>query len=377
MNNTQVNQGDVIEDGTPIGQVSDVNSPGVVHLHFEVGIVYDRINPYRFDPHDWIRLMRQWGYPEGAQNGFFTALSTIQFPTVCICPPRWPEQPARQGRRTDPLVVDLAGNGIQTVGLSAGIYFDYDGDGFAELTGWVAPGNGFLMLDRNDNNSLDTGLELFGDSTLLPNGMRAANGFQALAAHDYNGDGKIDANDPIWSQLRIWQVTSVDADSGDQHAMGSIISLDELGITAIYVDSAISNKTDESGNIEIRSGHFEWADGSAGAIAEYSLQRDTSNTFPTEYLEVPSEIGVLPDVTGFGNVHTLHQAMVRDSSGQLKALVEAFASETSPATRATILDQIIFKWTGADSVAPNARGPFMDGRKLVALENLYGQSRES
>ncbi len=31
-----------------------------------------------------------------------------------------------------------------------------------------------------------------------------------LAQYDSNGDGKIDANDPIWSQLKVWQYDRVD-----------------------------------------------------------------------------------------------------------------------------------------------------------------------
>src|SRR5690606_38981086 len=52
-------------------------------------------------------------------------------------------------------------NGIQTVGLDAGLHFDHDGDGFKEASGWVAVGDGMLMLDRNGNGYLDTGAELF------------------------------------------------------------------------------------------------------------------------------------------------------------------------------------------------------------------------
>jgi hypothetical protein len=35
-------------------------------------------------------------------------------------------------------------------------------------------------------------------------GGSGAQGFAALAAYDSNGDGVIDANDPIYSQLRLW-----------------------------------------------------------------------------------------------------------------------------------------------------------------------------
>jgi len=36
---------------------------------------------------------------------------------------------------------------------------------------------------------------------------------------------------------------------------------------------------------------------------------------------------------------------------------------------------MIFKWTGADTVSAECRGPFMDGREVVALEKFYGESR--
>ena len=112
-------------------------------------------------------------------------------------------------QRGDPLVLDLDGNGIQTVGTSSCMHFDGDDNGFKEATGWVAPGDGMLMLDMNGNGRLDSGKELFGDFTILPNGVEAGTGFQALAYYDANGDGKIDTNDPIWSQLRVWQYNDV------------------------------------------------------------------------------------------------------------------------------------------------------------------------
>ncbi|MFC1835193.1 hypothetical protein ACFL2Q_10725, partial [Thermodesulfobacteriota bacterium] len=36
-------------------------------------------------------------------------------------------------------------------------------------------------------------------------GKTASDGFEALAHYDSNEDGMIDANDPIWSELGVWQ----------------------------------------------------------------------------------------------------------------------------------------------------------------------------
>lgn len=67
-------------------------------------------------------------------------------------------------RRLDPLVLDLDGNGIQTVGTSSGMHFDGDHNGFKEATGWAAPGDGMLMLDMNGNGRLDDGRRLTANS---------------------------------------------------------------------------------------------------------------------------------------------------------------------------------------------------------------------
>jgi hypothetical protein len=101
------------------------------------------------------------------------------------------------------LVLDLDGDGVETTSLNGGSYFDHDANGFAEQTGWVSSDDGLLVFDRNNDGIINDGKELFGDQTILKSGTRAANGFQALAEWDDNLDGKIDANDSIWSNLRV------------------------------------------------------------------------------------------------------------------------------------------------------------------------------
>ena len=106
---------------------------------------------------------------------------------------RWPR---------DPIILDLDGDGLETVGLNANIYFDHDGDGVLTKTGWVGKDDALLVWDRNANGRIDTGAELFGDFTPLPNGTLAPNGFAALAALDSNGDdtylfGRSDGQDTV------------------------------------------------------------------------------------------------------------------------------------------------------------------------------------
>lgn len=67
--------------------------------------------------------------------------------------------------RRAPLTLDLDGDGIETVPPNATnpILFDHDGDGVKSGTGWIKPDDGFLVLDRNGNGTIDDGTELFGD----------------------------------------------------------------------------------------------------------------------------------------------------------------------------------------------------------------------
>jgi hypothetical protein len=116
----------------------------------------------------------------------------------------------RWTRPRDPIILDLDGDGLETVGVASNIYFDFDADGVLTRTGWVNKDDALLVWDRNGNGRIDTGAELFGDFTPLPNGTLAPNGFAALAALDSNGDGVIDASDPAFAELKLWRDTSQD-----------------------------------------------------------------------------------------------------------------------------------------------------------------------
>lgn len=130
--------------------------------------------------------------------------------------------------RRDPLTLDLDGDGLETVGVAAGVLFDHDGDGVRSGTGWVSGDDGLLVLDRNGNGQIDNGRELFGDSTPLAGGGTALDGFAALAQEDTNADGRVDSLDANWSNLRVWRDLNQDGVSQS----GELFTLGSLGITA-------------------------------------------------------------------------------------------------------------------------------------------------
>lgn len=82
--------------------------------------------------------------------------------------------------------MDGSDGGIETAGVFDGANFDQNGDGSAQLSGWVDSDDGFLVFDRNGDAIISDPTELFGDQTILRNGSTAANGFEAPADFDGN-----------------------------------------------------------------------------------------------------------------------------------------------------------------------------------------------
>lgn len=116
-------------------------------------------------------------------------------------------------RPTDPLVIDLDGDGVELISrANANAYFDLDGDGFAEQTGWVKPDDGLLAVDRNGNGAIDDISELFGSAT--------QSGFDALRAFDTNNDGKVNSQDSGFGTLKTWRDLNGDgiSDAGELQA---------------------------------------------------------------------------------------------------------------------------------------------------------------
>ena len=256
-----------------------------------------------------------------------------------------------RGERWDtPIILDLDGDGVETTGVKAGAYFDHAGDGFAEQTGWVGADDGLLVYDRNGNGTIDSGAELFGNNTMLANGSKAANGFEALKELDSNHDGKIDAQDAAFASLRVWK----DADGDGYTSDGELLTLAEAGVQSINTGYSNSTLVDVNGNAHKQTGSYTTINGQTNSATDVWFKTDAMHTIANEWLDVPDDIAALPDLKGYGQVYDLHQAMVRDTSGQLKDLVSQFANATTAAERKELTQQIIYKWAGVDTLYGDA-----------------------
>ena len=275
-----------------------------------------------------------------------------------------------------PIALDLNNDGITTTALTDGAYFDHDGNGFAEQTGWVNPDDGILVRDLDGNGTIDTGRELFGSETILANGQKAANGYAALAELDTNHDGQIDVQDAAYSTLKVWKDTDGDGYSSD----GELLTLAEAGVQSIATGYTSVNQTDANGNITQQTSTFTKTDGSTGATADIWFQTDKTYTIATDWIEETDIVAALPDLEGYGNVRDLHQAILRDSTGHLQDLVQQFIAETDPAARHALTTQLIYAWVGVENIDPASRAARIiygnvigDARKLATLEAILGE----
>ncbi|WP_370386138.1 hypothetical protein ABW387_17165 [Snodgrassella alvi] len=265
-----------------------------------------------------------------------------------------------------PIIIDMNGDGVKTIAQGKHTYFDHDGNGFAENTGWVDSNDALLVLDRNQNGLIDDGKELFGSNTLLSSGKKAQNGFEALAEFDENRDGVIDAADSVWSRLQLWQ----DKNQNGLVDEGELLSLSNTQITAIGLNYLKGDKKDENGHEHRETSQVTWADGHQTDATDVWFKVDKGDTFNTDNLAIDKDIAKLPYIQGFGNVSDLHTAMQKDAV--LKEMVKAYLTADTK-TRESLLNNLIYRWTGSEQIDPVSRGKYIDdARKLVTLENLTG-----
>jgi hypothetical protein len=195
-----------------------------------------------------------------------------------------------------PLLLDLNGDGIHTVGLSAGVVFDINANGTLHRTGWGDGTDGFLVLDLNGDGVINDGRELFGSGTRLPNGTQAADGYAALAQYDANHDGVIDANDAVFAKLKVW----VDADTDGTTDAGELKTLAELGIASLNLN-ALNAKGNENGNSVILQSSWKDVNGVSHSLADWTFHTDDR-----QVLVAPNGTGTLTGSNG-GDVFRVAQ----------------------------------------------------------------------
>lgn len=159
---------------------------------------------------------------------------------------------------TDPLVINLDGDVADISDQT--FYFDIDGDGVLDEVNQLGSRSGFLALDKNGDGVINDGTELFGTAS--------GNGFKDLARYDDDGDGWIDEDDAIWSQLRIW--------CKDENGKDVLYSLAEAGVGAICLQNVGTDFTQQAQDGSVKgvvrnTGVFLYENGNVGTVQHVDL----------------------------------------------------------------------------------------------------------
>lgn len=157
----------------------------------------------------------------------------------------------------DPIVLDLSGEGLNLTQAGKGAKFDINADGILDNTAWVKGNTAMLVYDKNGNNVIDNGSELFGDQ----NG--AKDGFKELAKYDINKDGKIDNKDSIYKYLKLYRDLNGDGKMSDDE----FSTLKDMGIKSLNLECRDADD-DVNGNSIVLRGSFEREDGTKGEMAD-------------------------------------------------------------------------------------------------------------
>jgi hypothetical protein len=144
-----------------------------------------------------------------------------------------------------PIVLDILGDGFNLTSVADGVIFDLRADGAPWRYSWIQDDDAWLCLDRNQNGFIDNGAELFGNGTVLRSGVRAQNGFVALAEFDLDLDSMITAADRVFTELRLWS----DANHNGVSESDELSTLSQNRIAGLDLNYRDSRRRDRHGNL--------------------------------------------------------------------------------------------------------------------------------
>ena len=243
-----------------------------------------------------------------------------------------------------PLILDLNGDSVRTFGKEAGPQFDIAGLGLKALVGWSSPEDGFLVRDINYDGSINDGSEMFGEATVLANGERAQNGFEALSDLDINHDSTIDSQDEAFNSLAVWR----DANTDGITDAGELLTLAQHDIASLSLSYTESDRIDNGNQLRLVS-NYTTTDGTSYEMVDVWL---TTN-YQTNMSETPADPVALEKLTDTeGQDHfEVSQLIFHEQYSQraMESALDYYLDEQD----ASELSQAIFDIHGGDSTKPS------------------------
>ncbi|WP_167383018.1 calcium-binding protein [Pasteurella oralis] len=256
-----------------------------------------------------------------------------------------PNQRGRSPQLYDPLVLDLDGDGIETVGHNghSGSLFDHDADGIRTSTGWIKEDDGFLVLDKDGDGKITNASELFSDMVILSDSTRAQHGFSALKDLDSNDDGVIDKQDTKFSELKLWR----DLNQNGISEENELFNLSDFAIKSLH--TAYEDRYDEMAgdNVLSQLGKYEKEDGSFGVMADINFSFNPFYSDFAEKLKLTEEQEKIINLRGIGRVRDLREAATL--SAELNDLLQQYTIAKTREEQLALLPSILQKWAQTDN----------------------------
>lgn len=219
-----------------------------------------------------------------------------------------------------PIAFDLDGDGVELVNADeSDIFFDLNGNGEAEDTGWVDSDDALLAYDKNDDGEITD----FDEVSFVGYKEGARTDLEGLQAFDTNADGVLDASDVEFGSFNIWQ----DANQNGISDAGELRSLTAAGIVSIAL---VSDETVRvaGDNVSFGIGQFTRAGGTTGNFS------DTGFGTGQGLSDVVAGVGNTADVSGLiagGNVIQLDASLedVLNNTFQSSLVMQSTADTVS------------------------------------------------
>ncbi|KFG91057.1 Hemolysin erythrocyte lysis protein [Sphingobium herbicidovorans NBRC 16415] len=227
-----------------------------------------------------------------------------------------------------PIAFDLDGDGLEFVGLSAGVHHDY-GAGLVN-TAWVSSDDG--LLARATGGGYDI---VFADDA-----PGAASDLEGLRlAYDSNGDGVFDAKDAAFGEFGIWQ----DANSNGRAEAGEFRSLTDAKIAAIELTSDGASYQAAGGDVTVLGeASYIRADGTKGTIGDVmfatSSLNEPSKTTETSSSAFNQALIAASLVAVAGAVEAVEQEPASVVAAEDAPLADTMLASTAPAEAETSLE---------------------------------------
>ncbi len=197
-------------------------------------------------------------------------------------------------RQIAPVVLDLDGDGLELVSIAeSNIFFDMDGDGIGDRTGWFTGGDGLLVLDVNSNGVIDDGSEISFQQYV----DGAFSDLEGLKAFDSNNNNLLDPGDIEFSTFQVW----IDGNQNGISEADELVTLESLGIESIgLIGDQTGVMPSARDNVVYATSTFDHANGSTGLVGDTFFVFEqgvfapsTDDTPPPtnggDQLDVPSE----------------------------------------------------------------------------------------